>query len=122
MSASMIAPGPMPPKLVKDLSRPRLKRSRLRQTSERLRLRLIEYAKVKVLWWEARIMIDGGRCQFIEDDGSRCPKQASRSPHHIYGRGKYLNDPSTYAALCLPGHHSWPHEHPNEAREKGLLK
>src|SRR4051812_45461970 len=109
MTASMILPRPMPPFENKEtnlvntgigqMERPRkfnrLRATPLRRTSDKMRKQLVEYSKVKLIWWAARLEIDGGRCQFTDEAGNRCPKQASRSPHHVYGRGKYLCDPST---------------------------
>lgn len=41
--------------------------------------------------------------------------------HHSQGRGKYLNDVSTWKPVCRPCH-VWTEEHPKEAKELGLSK
>lgn len=38
--------------------------------------------------------------------------------HHKKGRGKYLNDPTTWLAVSREGH-QWIEIHPVEAKEKG---
>lgn len=40
--------------------------------------------------------------------------------HHKKGRGKYLNDTSTWMAVSREGH-NWIHNHPKEAYEKGWM-
>jgi len=46
----------------------------------------------------------------------------SSQVHHIKGRkGPLLNDTRFWMAACQNGH-TWIHDHPNEARKKGLLK
>lgn len=116
--ATQISPIPNLPKPVKE-EKPR--RYGLPKVSEKMRTRNLEYAKVKRIWWAARLEIDGGRCQFVDEEGNRCQRQASQSPHHIYGRGKYLCDPSTFCALCLPGHHDWVTANGKEAEARGYL-
>lgn len=41
--------------------------------------------------------------------------------HHTKGRGKYLNDTSTWLSVCR-NCHNWIEEHPEEARELGFSK
>lgn len=41
--------------------------------------------------------------------------------HHREGRGKNLNNTSTWLAVCRPCHR-WIHQHPSKARALGLLK
>ena len=58
-------------------------------------------------------LIENPVCQF-----AGCSSQ-SEDLHHKFGRGKYLNDVSTFSALCRE-HHTWVHENPVEAEKIGL--
>ena len=42
----------------------------------------------------------------------------STDVHHKKGRGKYLNDPTTWLSVCRSCH-NWIEEHPVEATEMG---
>lgn len=96
------------------------RRTRLNRVSEKMRKRLVEYARVKRIWWAARLEIDGGRCQFVQLDDLRCLSAASPCPHHRAGRGKNLSVPGTFLAVCVH-HHDWIETHKNQAREMGLI-
>jgi len=50
----------------------------------------------------------------------KCGEARATDVHHKFGRGKFLNDVSTFVALCRSCH-DWVHAHPKEAREAGLL-
>jgi hypothetical protein len=100
------------------------KRNRLRSVSPKRAKLNREYEKAKRIWWAARLEIDYGSCQVTEWDEHRelrrCYRAAMPQPHHIYGRGKYLCDSSTFMAVC-PTHHQWIHQHPKEARARGYI-
>lgn len=53
------------------------------------------------------------RCQ-------RCYTGWSSDVHHKAGRGKHLNDESTWMAVCRSCH-DWIHAHPKESRQLGYL-
>lgn len=90
-------------------------RTSLPKVSPKMRLKLAEYARVKAIWWAARLEIDGGRCQF-----PFCLRRSSDT-HHVAGRsGQNLLKVDSFRALCRP-HHSYVHQHPQRAREMGLL-
>lgn len=125
--ASMIQPRPMPEVLEKkrDQRTSTLKgqnyhqRTSLPKVSDKMRARLVDYRIAKSNWWVARLKLDKGRCQFVEN-GDRCHKQACQSPHHIYGRGKYLCETGGFFAACFE-HHNWIHDNPKEAEARGYL-
>jgi len=48
------------------------------------------------------------------------PNLRSSEPHHILGRGKYLNDTSTWMAVSRRAHRKI-HDNPEWARSKGYL-
>lgn len=47
------------------------------------------------------------------------PEKRSTEVHHMRGRGKYLNDTSTWLAVSREGH-EWIEMHPRLARERGF--
>lgn len=96
------------------------RRTRLKRVSDKMRKKLVEYARVKRIWWAARLEIDGGRCQFVQLDDLRCLSTASPCPHHRAGRGKNLSVPGTFLAVCVH-HHDWIETHKNQARAMGLI-
>lgn len=49
------------------------------------------------------------------------PHLMSNDIHHKKFRGKYLNDVSTWMAVSREAH-SWIHNNPKEARDKGYLE
>jgi len=46
---------------------------------------------------------------------------SSSDVHHTKGRGKYLNDTSTWLSVCR-NCHNWIEENPNEAKQLGFSK
>lgn len=48
--------------------------------------------------------------------------QISEQLHHIEGRGKNINNKSTWMAICAEHHYFIHHIGPKTAREKGYLK
>lgn len=61
-------------------------------------------------------------CQMCIWEGKAAGRGARRSVdlHHRRGRGKYLNDRSTFCALCRE-HHDFIHSHGKWARRNGWL-
>lgn len=100
---------------------PTNRRSTLRPFTPKRQETNLEYERVVRAWQKIRKAIDGFQCQFIYASGRRCQKKAHPRPHHVKFRGKNLCDMKFFKALCLPGHHEWPHRHPKEAVERGLL-
>lgn len=49
-----------------------------------------------------------------------CDKRATKDVHHTKGRGRYLNDQTTWLPVCRQCH-EWIHNNPFSAREAGLL-
>lgn len=85
------------------------RRKPLKKISERRKLALYEYGKKRKRFLAARPV-----CEL-------CPKP-SRDVHHVHGRyGSAYLDENTWKALCRACH-DWIHQHPKEARERGLLK
>lgn len=119
--ATMIAPRPMPPKVTKEPKKyPGLKRTPLKRTSDKMWRKLVSYREAKAKWWQARMILDWGRCQFVNGE-HRCSRQASSSPHHIFGRGKFLCETGTFLACCQ-FHHRWIEDNKTQARAMGLIR
>lgn len=49
------------------------------------------------------------------------PNLRATEIHHMRGRGKYLNDTSTWLAVSRPGH-EWIENNPKLSRERGFTK
>jgi hypothetical protein len=81
----------------------------LRQQSSKRRSEGLEYSHLRRIFLTARPI-----CQI-------CGTRPSVDVHHREGRGKNYLRVSTWIAVCREDH-EWIHEHPNEARKKGLLK
>lgn len=78
------------------------------------------YEKIKRQWKKEREAIDLFRCQFVAENGSRCRRRASDSPHHTKRRGKYLLCPETFMAVCQ-AHHRFIEENGKWSVSKGYL-
>src|ERR1017187_889108 len=89
---------------------PLCRKTRLRQKSSRLRV-------------EEKIYYNVTRPEYLAEHPfceGLCGKKAT-DVHHRAGReGKLLNDKRHYAAVCRTLH-DWIRDHPNQAREAGLL-
>jgi hypothetical protein len=87
----------------------------MRRCSKKLTKELRTYYRLRGLF-----LANHPRCEACETLGHP-DRMAATEVHHTRGRGKYLNDVSTWLAvdsLC----HAEIHQSPNEARKKGLLK
>ncbi len=79
------------------------------------------YRKVKMLWRQLRIAVDGYlRCEFA-GDGERCHNDASPHPHHLRGReGERLYDYRYFMAVC-DNHHRLIEANRGDALRWGYL-
>jgi hypothetical protein len=88
-------------------------RTRIRPISHARAGRLKEYARLKRAWAADK---KNQVCHF-----PGCTSRAEKNPHHLYGRvGWLLNAVEHWRAVCLT-HHRFIHDHPDQAREKGML-
>lgn len=84
-------------------------RKAIRKASKSMQAKLKEYAVLR-----AEFLTRNTRCAVF-------PHLTSDQIHHVRGRGKYLNDVSTWAAVSNQGH-LWIHHNPKLAKERGLLE
>lgn len=87
----------------------------LRRVSNKQHGLLIKYGKLRKAY-----LLSHPKCEACVILGNREP-MPSTEIHHLKGRGKYLNDVSTFIASCRWCHRVI-HNYPNTARKLGLLK
>lgn len=76
---------------------------------------LIKYGKLRKAY-----LLSHPTCEACVILGNNEP-MPSTEIHHKHGRGKYLNDVSTFVGICRPCHNDL-HSNPKMARRVGLLK
>lgn len=112
---------PMQPKLTK--SGPK-KRKRINSVSAKQSKRLKEYARLRKTFLE-----EHPRCEYEETGCSLLagfvafPVPCTRAAvdvHHMKRRGPYLNDTSTWLAVCR-FHHTFLHDNVADSKMKGYL-
>lgn len=89
-----------------------LKRSTkpIARVSERQKIRLVEYAKVKRRFLRTHTVCEVSNCY-----------EKATDLHHSRGRsGRLLTDVLFFIALCRD-HHNWAHEYPEDAKRIGLF-
>lgn len=105
---------------------PLVRRTPLRRGTKRIRRRALRHAEEDRLY--ARLCRNykriHPRCQMV---GTHCanPKglqclHNTQDVHHKAGRGRYLNDTSTWMPICRRCH-QWVHENPHIAEELGYI-
>lgn len=102
---SMVKPTPMRDKPVKRVKQ----RKGLRRVSKKMAPRLRDYYRLRKVFL--------GRNFFCGYPGCYSP---CTDVHHVHGRGKNLNDITTWMPICRR-HHNLIHSHPSAARALGLL-
>lgn len=81
---------------------------KIRPVSERMKLKLKEYAKVKRKYLKAHPVCECEGCDWKSND-----------IHHKRGRtGSLLSDERYFMAMCRL-HHDWCHQWPDQARRHG---
>ena len=111
-----------------------MKKSRLRPISKKRAGENVLYRKAKEEWREKRIKIDGyHQCEFVgkpyayetfswpSDQNGRCILLAMKPPHHKKGHAGSLHYDKRYFLSLCAFHHSWVHDHANEARKRKYL-
>ena len=95
-----------------------MKRTAIKPKSAKRIVQDREFAKVRL-----EVLFRDGHCAFIFDS-THGPCGGPLDPHHIVTRArdrKMALDPDNLITLCR-NHHSWVHDNPAEATERGLLK
>lgn len=104
---SQVTPTPIQPKPVRT---PKAKKGLRRASKERAR-QLRAYAILRPIYLRSHPY-----CMAF----GHCSRRA-REIHHTKGRaGELLCEDEWFIPIC-PRHHQWIHDHPNKARELGLL-
>lgn len=91
-------------------------RRQVRHVSSGRRKSLAVYIKTRDEWWPT---VKGQLCPVMLEIFNR-RVEVCNHPHHMYGRGKYECDTSTWLACSLVGH-TWIENNKEEARQHGWL-
>ncbi len=98
-------------------------RSKVKPVSDKRKEGNKVYEKEKRIWRKERIEADGYlRCEYVDDDGVRCAKEADNNPHHRKRRhGALLCDREWFMAVCLFPHHRHIEDNIEESEKKGYI-
>ena len=99
----------MPTQGLKPPNQPNFRHTKIKQVSDKQKVRLAEYKKVR-----DQFMLAHPVCQF-----KGCSREAT-DLHHMKPRAYYLCDVSVFMSVCRE-HHRYIHDHDVEARSLGYL-